>query len=319
MIWYGLNDRRSENYNVHIMYSKPPNVYARHACNCMVVSCVHVLVMFAYVRVSVWMRGEGGVMIHIYLFKQRVCVVGYGVAQSGVVRMISNATPDYYNCLLAGKLVEPGLPAKEYRALLAPGVAPALDDLPPPDPVELEDQVIAPIVDHAGSDSDEVMGPAQIALAAPPLVELDVDAPMAESDHEGDSSSSSSPSSSESSTTVASAVSDEVMGGAPEEPHGPPLDIPALIDGGRVILEDRMLTWGYMRLVLKCSTHTNCRKKRAVGPNQKKHFGQCEPLGYLGAWQRLGATVSREGHKARHFDVPLANQRQWLVDNNYIE
>jgi hypothetical protein len=218
--------------------------------------------------------------------------------------MPSTQNSEYYNCLLDGKLVAPGQTTKEYKR-----IKDGHDPVPLPAPApDVLIAAVGPAAAHSDSGDDEILGAVIPAGVVDPMV---VDSPATPVDESESSDSSSTEPDSE-----ASADSDEVMGG-PEELAPPPV-MPDFIDGGRLTLEDRSATWGYVRLCLKCASHPKCIKKRAIGAAQRRHFGQHEPLGYLGAWQSMGGEVDRATHKARDFNVPLERQRQWLAENDLL-
>ncbi len=135
--------------------------------------------------------------------------------------------------------------------------------------------------------------------------------------------SSSSSSSSSSSTTAAVPVA------APAGPGGPapaavalaaPRPIRAqgsvgmMVEGIHVSVDEHVPVSGhgegYRRLIIRCPFHQGCGKRRNTGPAQTRHFGDVEPLWFLGAWAHRGrALASRAEHMA--YTPTVADVREY--------
>lgn len=124
------------------------------------------------------------------------------------------------------------------------------------------------------------------------------------------SSSSSSSTSSSTSTTSSSGspskapdvVQEEAAGGAEGS-------WPSSIEGGVVTVEDRRDTWGYRRLILRCSYHPSCSRRRNT--NLTSNLGEREPEAFLACWHLAGAQCSKDAHK--NVRPSVADQRAWLA------
>ena len=79
----------------------------------------------------------------------------------------------------------------------------------------------------------------------------------------------------------------------------PALVLPVLFDGVRFSsdvfehLTDPARS--HERMVVVCSTHPACRKRRGVGALQTSRHGQWEPVAFLLAWSRMGASFAETG------------------------
>lgn len=226
----------------------------------------------------------------------------------GYTLLAGNECQDYYRCALKGYVVEPKLGAKHYAAILKgePPPVPELPALPPPPPVPaLEDQAR----EGLDADSDEEI----LQALGEPTGPLPHPTPPLEISPSRSSSSSSSSS--------ASSTSDEELAaeGNTQEGDGG-IRIPVYLEGGRLLYEDKRETQGFARYKLMCRWHHGCFKYRQCEAGQVRNFGPLEPLGYLGAWQRVGAG-DEVPDKAAHRLMPmptLDTQRAWLVEQGLL-
>ena len=74
----------------------------------------------------------------------------------------------------------------------------------------------------------------------------------------------------------------------------------------------------YIRWRLKCYFHPKCNRDRVSHLEQCATFGPCEPLGYLGAWQRLGKGITAEAHRDKGTEPSLIQIEQFMKETGMI-
>lgn len=222
----------------------------------------------------------------------------------GVAELPSNEVQKYYQALLEGHKVLPGLGDAAYRFVLSGGVA-DLPALPPSSPAA----ALPPpaIADLASDASDEVLGagerPLGVAcgtLGAP----LPAPSPAARQS----SSSSSGAQSSNSSDEVLDAVC----------PTDVAVELPPLVEGAKVRVEDRRDKWKYIRYILTCAEHPACMKHRNMNARQVANFGAWEPIGYLAVWHSRRREYATAEEHVKLCKPTIAEVRAWLVANGRL-
>ena len=183
----------------------------------------------------------------------------------GVEHYLSNYS-NCIKCLLQGHILDAGMPARHYKAILDEQPQPIENPmlaLPP------QEQMEVPLAIE-DADSDEILD-----AGLPPAA--DVPQSLAPVPRDAQPCSSASTSSDLSSS---SGSSSEVLE-AERIPDGRAPTIPDYIGGGRLQWEDRRSRSGYCRYVLTCAHHPQCVKKRNAMAGQCRNYGVYEPQAYL--------------------------------------
>ncbi len=215
--------------------------------------------------------------------------------RQGLHCMASEELQSYYRCLLAGKMVPPGLSDRDYLDILGGKRAPP--PLPPP--------VVPAAAPAEPSDGDshaeeEILEPGfafedEFGLRANVAARGAVHATSSRSGHDSEDSS------------------DEILG----PPIPPSFVLPPLLEGSRIRRDPyRSL---YDRYQVFCATHPNCSKKRNCMAGQVSHFGPWEPFAYLAVWLRKAPLYPSAQRHVFDCHPTLEEQRQWLVEKGHLQ
>jgi hypothetical protein len=63
----------------------------------------------------------------------------------------------------------------------------------------------------------------------------------------------------------------------------------------------------YIRLVVECSHHDSCSKKRSVSEKQTENYGELEVVAHLLAWEEMGGVLTKAEHMDRRLRVAFAD------------
>ena len=215
--------------------------------------------------------------------------------------MRSSEVRGYYDCLLRGIEAPPREKASFYARLLRGGSLAIADQ----QREHVEDKAL-PLRDAEAVDEGEGDGSADAgshasgdecseAVASDEAVGVGSgggggDGSGAHGSHVSDYDGSSSVSSS--SSSVEDVVDEDVVQDASDDDDEA---WPDELDGAVLAQEDR--PGEYHRLIMYCTWHAGCRKKRNTGWRQRQHFGRAEVLGFFSVWHAAGQTLSRRQHK----------------------
>ena len=174
-------------------------------------------------------------------------------------------------------------------------------------------EVLGPAPAREEASSDEVLGAGHLALRAP----IGVDVPAAEAAGPILADDSPPPASSSNSSSNGDDEPDEILDAAIAAPEVPP---PAIVDGARLRVEDRIVLSGYKRYILTCTDdrHVACIKHRNLHWRQTKNFGPCEPIVYLAVWHAKRADYLTAGDHITLCRPTVPEIRAWLQANGYI-
>jgi hypothetical protein len=209
----------------------------------------------------------------------------------------SDQPQSYYALVLSGTTVKAGLGDKEYRRIASGG---PLGIEGPPGALALKN----------GSSSDEFDAPGSRAPKRPRAVAKAKMAPLLalpDAEYASPPPSPSSPrTASSTSVSVGGGVSDveshdgvgrSSISGWVEMERGPRFKADAYKPQGKN---------KHLRLVVECTYHDGCYKKRSLSANATKDLGPLEVVGYLLAWNSLGCDLDRAEHIDRKLEVPTS-------------
>ena len=210
-----------------------------------------------------------------------------------VDEMLSNQPQSYYRCLLAGHAVMPWLGDREYKRILNGN-----GEAPPAAAGGHHADAAAVVARDDSSDLDmlEAGGAAQDcpdAAADAAAVAFDL--------------SSSAPS------------TPPALPGAEAEPApGSPADRGPRIAAEEIVIDGAPLRRYPDRYWIRCQHHEDCQKYRGCGPAQCRNFGDQEPIGFLGAWHRLGAACPDARTHVHAVRPRLDQVEAFLRDNMFL-